>query len=101
MPVVGQEDSPSRVRDVLGLPVYSPSDLFGLADVPNGTRVWSKDLGNPHVPGGNVHRGSKDGRSSGKEQNSKSGREFHRESGFGFVRGVEGGGSWVDKVGKP
>jgi len=96
-PVVGQEDSPHIVCDVMGFLVHSPFDLFGLPNLPDGARGWGKDLGDPHVPGGDVYRGSED-RRSGEEQNSESGRELHRENGLGFVRSVEGGGRWLKKL---
>jgi len=61
MPVPGQEDCSDGVRDVHRLVVECPFDLLGLSNVPHGFFVRISDLGNPHVPGGNGHRGGEDG----------------------------------------
>ena len=97
-PVVGQEDGPDRIRDVFGFVVDSPFDLVGLSNVPHGSLVWGKDLGDPHIPGDKVHRGSKDG-GSGEEQNSQSGREFHRGRSIWFREKWRGRWSMVEKLG--
>jgi len=89
--VVGQEDRPNGVRNVLGLVVDSPFNLFGLPNVPDGPMGWSNNLGNPHVPGDKIHRGSEDGRRN-REENGESGRELHCDNGVWFREKVEGGG---------
>jgi len=86
MPVLGQEDCPNGVRKGLGLFVKSPLDLVGSPSVPHALVGWLKDLGSPHIPGDDFQRGSED-RRSGEEKNSKSGREFHCDSGVSFVGG--------------
>ena len=58
--VRGKEDCPDEARNIRGLVVEGPFDGVGVPDVPHSLVGWIKDLGNPHVPGDDVHRGRED-----------------------------------------
>ena len=73
-----QINGPDGVRDALRLLVKGPFNGVCSPNLPYGGCVWTEDLGNPNVPGVELHRCGEDG-SSGEEEGSKGGREFHRE----------------------
>jgi len=77
-PTLGEEDRADGVRDVHGLLVERPFDVVGLPDAPYGLIGRVEDLGDPDIPGGEVHRCGEGGCGNGEENSSKSGREFHR-----------------------
>lgn len=60
MPVMGQEDCPEGVRDVLGFVVEGPFNFVGLSGMPHVLVGRAKDLGGPHIPGNDVYRGGED-----------------------------------------
>lgn len=65
--------------------------MVGFPGVPYGLRGWVEDLGDPDIPGGEIHRCGEDGCRDGEEESSQGSREFHRK-GSGVV-GCGGGGS--------
>ena len=89
-PSLGQIDSPDGIRDARGFLVEGPCDVVGFPDMPYGSRGGTKDLGNPDIPGSEVHRCGEDGGRSGKEESSHRGHEFHRERIGVCVKGVRG-----------